>query len=94
LHIRTGAFEDGTVWAAIIDRKVGMEELRSLFHLGDLQREAEARPTLRGHDVERWLRAEGTRAITRCVRCGARLYVDRGLTPAVMSGEVFDEDCH
>ena len=80
-------------WAALIDRKVGMGELRLALELMDLQREAQGRATLRGHNVEKWLRVENARAIARCTTCGARLYLDKAQSPPVMDGDVFERDC-
>lgn len=93
LRIRTGALNDQTAWAALTDRATGVDDLRLAFARVDVQEEAEARATLRGHTVERWLRAEGSRAIARCARCGRRLYVDVEHSPPVIVGEVFEDDC-
>jgi hypothetical protein len=98
VHVRTGNADadDHVVWAYLkhLDRqKISQEELHERFRHGDAIREAMSRAFLRGHTVDRVIRAEGTRAAAACQRCRARLYVDSASDPPFVEGEVFDVDC-
>jgi hypothetical protein len=98
IKVRTGTAnsDNGVVWAYLRhldDREIPEEEMRATFERGRVSGEAIERAALRGHNVPRILRAEGTQAASVCVECGARLYVDTSTSPPLMEGEVFDNDC-
>jgi hypothetical protein len=88
--------DEHVVWAYLkhLDDKVRSNDYdpRLADHLDAVQ-EAFSRMRLRGHTVNRVIRAEGTRAAAACPGCGARLHVDWTTMPPFMEGEVFDTDC-
>lgn len=98
IKIRTGVSEhdDHVAWAYLQhleQRRVRIEDDRRLADQLDVVQEAFDRAALRGHEITRVIRAEGTRAAAACPLCGARLYVDWASRPPFMEGEAFEIDC-
>ena len=80
------------VWAGR-ERGHTLERLTQGAQLVEAQDDAARRASLRGHAVVEWLRVLDDEAAGRCVRCGARVYVNAATTPPTLAGEVFEEDC-
>lgn len=98
IKVRTGLSnqDEHVAWAYLQhldDRDERKDDTRRLADHLDSVQEAFERARLRGHSLNRVIRAEGSRAAAACPDCGARLYVDWTTMPPFMEGEVFDIDC-
>jgi hypothetical protein len=71
----------------------GFDQDMEAVALNQLQRDAELRASIRGHQIN-WLRtSRGEEAAGSCTRCHARLYVSRLETPPTIDGEALDQNC-
>jgi hypothetical protein len=96
LKIITRAFEresgDTFAFAALNLGRPTFEDVEVAMARIELQREAESRAQLHGHQIK-WTASLRTQAAGICAHLRCSLFVDEGPSPPIMDGEVFDAEC-